>query len=67
MNYGFNNKISFSHLFLKNWDASREVTNYPPTAGPFAIYTIDEFYESVDFVFSRVCNISNTNYFQNHI
>ncbi|GFG38606.1 hypothetical protein Cfor_01652 [Coptotermes formosanus] len=49
VNYTWDNRISFSHLFLKGWDAIREVNSYPPSIGPLALYKIDEFYETVDY------------------
>nr|NVI71352.1 transient receptor potential cation channel, mucolipin ortholog [Cucujiformia] len=51
-------RISFSHLFLKGWDATREINTYPPTAGPLAIYEIDDFYSTINFAFDGYSNIS---------
>nr|NVI71469.1 transient receptor potential cation channel, mucolipin ortholog [Cucujiformia] len=51
-------RISFSHLFLKGWDATREIYSYPPTAGPLAIYQIDDFYSTIDYAFDGYSNIS---------
>lgn len=47
--YLWNTKVTFSHLFIKEWDTSREITAYPPATGPLAIYQIQEFYEFLDF------------------
>nr|MBE5724881.1 transient receptor potential cation channel, mucolipin ortholog [Cucujiformia] len=58
VNYTWDNKISFSHLFLKGWDATREINSYPPTAGPLAIYVIDDFYSTIDFAFDGYATIS---------
>nr|NVI71447.1 transient receptor potential cation channel, mucolipin ortholog [Cucujiformia] len=58
VNYTWDNRITFSHLFLKGWDATREINSYPPTAGPLAIYEINEFYETIDFAFDGYANIS---------
>lgn len=58
--YDYNNQLAFSHLFLKVWDASREVSNYPPAAGPLALYQAVEFYKNADFIVQRV---STRNYF----
>nr|NVI71350.1 transient receptor potential cation channel, mucolipin ortholog [Cucujiformia] len=58
VNYTWDNRISFSHLFLKGWDATREINSYPPTAGPLAIYQIDDFYSTIDFAFEGYSNIS---------
>nr|MBE5724889.1 transient receptor potential cation channel, mucolipin ortholog [Cucujiformia] len=58
VNYTWDNRISFSHLFLKGWDSTREINSYPPTAGPLAIYQIDDFYATIDFAFDGYSNIS---------
>nr|NVI71443.1 transient receptor potential cation channel, mucolipin ortholog [Cucujiformia] len=58
VNYTWDNRITFSHLFLKGWDATREINSYPPTAGPLAIYEIDNFYATIDFAFAGYANVS---------
>nr|NVI71451.1 transient receptor potential cation channel, mucolipin ortholog [Cucujiformia] len=58
VNYTWDNRITFSHLFLRGWDATREINSYPPTAGPLAIYQIDDFYETIDFAFEGYANVS---------
>nr|NVI71417.1 transient receptor potential cation channel, mucolipin ortholog [Cucujiformia] len=58
VNYTWDNRITFSHLFLKGWDATREINSYPPTAGPLAIYLIEDFYSTIDFAFEGYSNIS---------
>nr|MBE5724912.1 transient receptor potential cation channel, mucolipin ortholog [Cucujiformia] len=58
VNYTWDNRISFSHLFLRGWDSSREINSYPPTAGPLAIYQIDDFYSTIDFAFDGYSNVS---------
>lgn len=49
VNYTWDNRITFSHLFLKGWDASREISAYPPSNGPLALYKSDEFYDTLDY------------------
>ena len=51
--------ISFRELFLSNWDPVREVMAYPPAAGPYAVYTKDDFYFSVDYAIRQFSNISD--------
>nr|NVI71367.1 transient receptor potential cation channel, mucolipin ortholog [Cucujiformia] len=58
VNYTWDNRISFSHLFLKGWDATREINSYPPTAGPLAIYQVDDFYSTINFAFDGYSTIS---------
>ena len=50
--------ISFRELFLSNWDPVREVMTYPPAAGPYAVYSKDDFYSSVDYAVRVFSNIS---------
>nr|NVI71358.1 transient receptor potential cation channel, mucolipin ortholog [Cucujiformia] len=58
VNYTWDNRITFSHLFLKGWDATREINTYPPTAGPLAIYKANEFFETIDYAFEGYSNVS---------
>lgn len=48
------NTLAFKHLYVKKWEASFETLPYPPSTGQFAIYTIPEFYEAVNFAMDRV-------------
>ncbi|KAG6460774.1 hypothetical protein O3G_MSEX012212 [Manduca sexta] len=59
VNYTWDNRISFSHLFLQGWDSTREINAYPPGAGPLAVYKIDEFYSTLDFAYAGYSNLSN--------
>jgi hypothetical protein len=49
VNYTWDNRIAFSHLFLKDWDPIREVDTYPPATGPMALYKVDEFFSTIDY------------------
>ncbi|KAK6632236.1 hypothetical protein RUM44_007267 [Polyplax serrata] len=49
IDYVFDNRIAFSHLFLQGWDSSREITTYPPQSGTLAIYKTSEFFSVIDF------------------
>nr|NVI71496.1 transient receptor potential cation channel, mucolipin ortholog [Cucujiformia] len=51
VNYTWDNRITFSHLFLRGWDATREVNAYPPAVGSLAIYKEKDFYETIDYAF----------------
>ncbi|KAL1110348.1 hypothetical protein AAG570_007879 [Ranatra chinensis] len=59
VNYSWDNRITFSHLFLKGWDPVREVNSYPPGLGPLALYLKDDFYETIDYAVNEYINISN--------
>lgn len=59
VNYTWDNRISFSHLFLLGWDSTREINAYPPGAGPLAVYKLDEFYNSLDYAVAGYYNLSN--------
>ncbi|XP_066255745.1 mucolipin-3-like isoform X2 [Euwallacea similis] len=52
VNYTWDNRITFSHLFLRGWDATREVNSYPPAVGPLAIYKEAEFFSTLDYAYN---------------
>ncbi|XP_068230055.1 mucolipin-3-like isoform X2 [Palaemon carinicauda] len=57
VNYLWDTKISFSHLFIQGWDTSREVQVYPPADGPLAVYKKSDFFSYLDYAirtFSRI-------------
>lgn len=58
VNYTWDNRISFSHLFLKGWDTTREINAYPPAVGPLAIYKIDDFFDTIDYAYNGYANLS---------
>lgn len=50
-------RTTFREIFLDGWDPTREVAAYPPASGPFAVYTVDDFFKKVNhaiFVFSNI-------------
>lgn len=49
VNYTWDNRVSFSHLFLRNWDATLEVESYPPSIGPLALYKQNDFFDTIDY------------------
>lgn len=57
VNYTWDNRISFSHIFLRGWDATREVNAYPPAVGPLAIYKEDDFYATIDYAYNGYSNL----------
>lgn len=59
VNYTYDNRVTFSHLFLRGWETSMEVTSYPPGEGPLAVYEVDDFYETLDFAIQGYSNLSN--------
>lgn len=59
VNYTWDNRITFSHLFLKGWDATREVNAYPPAIGPLAVYTINDFYGVLDYAYEAYTKLEN--------
>lgn len=60
INYTWDNRVTFSHLFLKGWDAGREVDAYPPSNGPLAIYEKSEFFDTIDFAVVGYANVSRS-------
>lgn len=59
VNYTWGNKVTFSHLFLKGWDTTMEVTAYPPNNGPLAIFLEKNFYETIDYALNGYANLSS--------
>lgn len=59
VNYAWDNRIAFSHLFLRGWDATQEVPMYPPATGPLAIYKRDDFFKTIDYALDGYYNLSN--------
>lgn len=58
VNYTWDNRISFSHLFLKGWDTSSEVESYPPSTGPLALYIQSDFFDTIDYAITGYSNLS---------
>lgn len=40
--------VTFRELFMADWDPVREVMTYPPTAGPYAVYTRHDLYSHIN-------------------
>ena len=59
IDFMFSNKISFCHLFLSGWDATREVIAYPPQSGDLAIYKISDFYTVIDYAVINYANLDD--------
>ncbi|KAG7201347.1 hypothetical protein KM043_004116 [Ampulex compressa] len=59
VNYTWDNRLAFSHLFLRGWDVTLEVPAYPPATGPLALYKQDEFFETIDYALDGYYNLSN--------
>ncbi|XP_063701086.1 mucolipin-3-like isoform X3 [Culicoides brevitarsis] len=58
VNYTWDNKVTFSHIFLRGWDPQMEVAAYPPETGPLSVYVIDDFYKTIDFALVGYSNLS---------
>lgn len=58
VNYSFDNRVTFSHLFLKGWEVTMEVSTYPPETGPLSVYTVEEYFQSIDYAISGYVNLS---------
>ncbi|XP_054707102.1 mucolipin-3-like [Uloborus diversus] len=48
---------ALSRILLKDWAA--DVTVYPPSSGPYAVYTIPGFYENIDNIIRQFSKISS--------
>ncbi|KAM0733435.1 Mucolipin-3 [Formica fusca] len=59
VNYTWDNRITFSHLFLMGWDSTQEVPAYPPATGPLAIYKRSNFYDAIDYALHGFYNVDD--------
>lgn len=59
VNYTWDNRVTFSHLFLKGWDSTREVNSYPPAVGPLALYEKQEFFETIDYAYAGYAKLED--------
>ena len=48
------NQRALEHLLLKDWDASYETMPYPPATGEYALYTVDDLLDYIDFAWEQV-------------
>lgn len=48
------NNVAMKNLLFKDWDAGHEGFPYPPQMGPYAVYTIDDLHEHIDFAVQKV-------------
>lgn len=46
--------LAFKHIYVYRWDPDWETMPYPPAKGSFAIYTIENFYSSVNYALQQV-------------
>jgi mucolipin 3 len=46
--------ITFHHLFVRGWSSSDETLPYPRASGDFAVYTDDDFHQSINYAIRRV-------------
>ncbi|KAF5269959.1 hypothetical protein FQR65_LT05758 [Abscondita terminalis] len=60
VDYTWDNRVTFSHIFLNGWDPSREINSYPPSAGPLAIYKSKEFFETIDYALNGYERLNET-------
>ncbi|XP_063398254.1 mucolipin-2-like [Mytilus trossulus] len=54
------NNIAMKHLLLKDWSQDYETMPYPPSTGIYAIYTIDNLLEHINYTVTNVYNIPTT-------
>lgn len=47
------------HIFLLNWDSTRDVVAYPPSSGPYAVYTKQEFYKNINHVVKKYAHMTD--------
>jgi len=58
-NYYKDNHLAYEHLFLKDWDPTREINSYPPAMGKFALYQKETFYDYFDYTAQAFSDIED--------
>jgi len=48
------NAIAMKHLLLKDWTNEYETMPYPPSHGVYAIYTIDDLLDHINYTIVNV-------------
>ncbi|KAA3676055.1 uncharacterized protein DEA37_0003168 [Paragonimus westermani] len=56
VSFGEDSRLTFSHLYLRDWDPQYETLDYPPAAGPYAVYEKSDFYQNVGYVITQFNN-----------
>ena len=56
--YVESNNVAMRHLFLLHWSPDYETMPYPPTTGPYAIYTSKDLLDHINFAMKQVCDIA---------
>ncbi|XP_063444015.1 mucolipin-3-like isoform X2 [Mytilus trossulus] len=54
------NNIAMKNLLFKDWDPEYEAFPYPPGIGPYAVYTIDDLHEHIDYAVNRYYKLPGT-------
>ncbi|VDI15860.1 Hypothetical predicted protein [Mytilus galloprovincialis] len=54
------NNIAMKNLLFKDWDPEYEAFPYPPGIGPYAVYTIDDLHEHIDYAVNRYYKLEGT-------
>jgi hypothetical protein len=49
---------TFHHLFVRNWDSGDETLPYPRAAGDFAVYTNQDFMDSINYAVYQFNNFT---------
>lgn len=52
--------VTFRELFMADWDTFREVTTYPPAAGPYAVYKKEDLYQHIDKAIKEYANFTSS-------
>lgn len=58
--YARNTEVAFSHIFLQEWDVTREAPPYPPAAGPLAVYSKENFHQYLDFAIENYIKLESS-------
>ncbi|KAL8610596.1 hypothetical protein ACOMHN_006315 [Nucella lapillus] len=60
VDYFEQNHRALQHMLLKNWDPSYETMPYPPATGPYALFTVVDLLDYIDYAWGQYHNLSET-------
>ncbi|CAF2135083.1 unnamed protein product [Rotaria magnacalcarata] len=51
--------VTFHHLFVRGWSSEDETLPYPKASGDFAVYTHQDFMDSINYAVKRFDNVTD--------
>ena len=58
--YYANQEVTLQHLFIKDWDQTREIQAYPPATGKLALYSKPDLIKYIDYAITSWANVETS-------